>query len=441
MRIKDPTAWIEDLTVHLDDEELAGTAAQLEGTAAFTGRKTGIGVWIALMGTVGGAFGAVTLSPEVRGSIVAFVAYLVAAFLLLRFVGPLTKRVLDPGVTFLVLSPMFWTFLIGGLVAICGRLGAPAWAYGLAIGLGLLIGMVYGSLSPDVIRGEEAYMATGFLLAPAAAALGTAVLRGPLGGSGSILDLAAAGAIAGAALMLPMGVLIVRLWDEAHGMYRMGLLYLHNDNFAPKAVAYFERALALRPDDAQLWNLRGIAWSRMDEPERARADWAKASQLAPHDAEPHLNRGTDAMRHGEIDHAIECFEKAIALAPRNRTAYSNLGGALERRGDLAAAVEAYDRAIAIDPEYVNAYSNRGFARFRMGDHEAAVADCDRAIELEPRFANAYVNRAHALAALGARAEAEESYRTAIELEPDPRIVEEAMRGLEQLGEDRAESDA
>ena len=77
----------------------------------------------------------------------------------------------------------------------------------------------------------------------------------------------------------------------------------------------------------------------------------------------------------------------------------------------------------------------------MGDHESAVADCDRAIELEPRFPNAYVNRGHALAALGAHAAAEESFRTAIELGPDPAIAEEAMRGLEQLGEDRAESEA
>jgi tetratricopeptide (TPR) repeat protein len=401
----------------------------------------GLGVFVAIAGTLGGAFGAAMLSPEVRGSMIAFVAFLAAGFLLLRGVGPVTRRVLGPGVGFFVGMAMFWTFLLGVLVAIAGRVDSALLAYGLSIGAGFFIGMMYGAFNPDFVRSEAAWMGVAFPLAPTGATIATAVLRGPLAGSGAVLDMAACGALAGAVLMVPMGILMVRLRDEAQGLYRMGLLFLHNDNFAPKAVAYFDRAIALRGDDAQLWNLRGIAWSRMDESAKARADWAKAMQLSPKDPDPHLNRGTDAMRHGDIDHAIECFRKAIELAPGAATAHSNLGGALERRGDLAEAIAAYDRAIRIDPEYVNAYSNRGFARFRMGDHHAAVADCERAIELAPTFANAYVNRGHALAALGARAEAEASFRTAIEFDPDPRIVEEAMRALEQLAGDGGESDA
>lgn len=439
MAIKDPTAWMEDLTVHVDDEDMAAMAAQMESSATFNGPRAPVGVWVAVAGTLGGAFGSITLSPDIRASVPAFVVYLAGALILMRGMRPVTNRLLDPGVAWLAVGTLFWTSLLGALVAISGRVGSPVLAYGLSIGIGLVTGMVYGSLNPDFIKREDAWMMTAFPLFPAAAALGTAMLRGPFGRSGSALDMAIAGGLAGAVLMVPMSILLVRLWDQAQALYRIGLLFLHNENYAPKAVAYFDRALALTPDDARLWNLRGIAWSRMGEAERARADWAKVIELTPDDPEPHLNRGTDALRHGEIDLAIACFRKVIELEPEHATAYSNLGAALERRDDLAASIEAYSRAIEIHPEYVNALSNRGYSWFRMGEHDRAIADCNRAIELEPSFANAYVNRGNAYAAKGDPAAARADYQTAIELEPDPVIVEEAMRGLEQLGHDSHET--
>ena len=46
-----------------------------------------------------------------------------------------------------------------------------------------------------------------------------------------------------------MSIVLVRQWDDAHALGRMGLLYLHNDNFAPKAMAYLDRAIAMSPND------------------------------------------------------------------------------------------------------------------------------------------------------------------------------------------------
>jgi Flp pilus assembly protein TadD len=437
VKIKDPTAWIEDLSVHIDDEDMSGMVEQFESTAMFSGSKIGVGLLVAISGAIGGAFGAVTLSPEIRASLPGFVLYLAGAVIVLRGLRPITLRFLGPGIPFIAGMALFFTFLLGLLVAIGGRVESTWLAYGLAVGGGLFIGMVYFANQPDFIRNEEAWFSAGFLLTPTGAVLGTWLLRGPLDGSGSALDMGMAGAVAGATLMAPMGFLMVRLWNVAQGLYRMGLLLLHNENFAPRAVAYFDRAIALTPDDARLWNLRGIAWSKMNEPERARADWAKVAELEPNDPEPHLNRGADALRQGDLDHAIECFNMVIELQPDHAKAYSNRGAALERRGDLEAAIASYDRAIEIDPEYVNALSNRAYARYRAGDHQGAIEDCDRAIDLAPDFANAYVNRAEALTAIGDLDAAEQSYRHALTLQPQPEIVEEAVRGLEKVAGRRA----
>src|SRR5688572_10955301 len=99
------------------------------------------------------------------------------------------------------------------------------------------------------------------------------------------------GGTAGFLFFAPMSVLLVRLWDEAHGFRQIAMLFLHNDNFAPKAAAYLDKAIALRPDDAEFYYLRGVARSKMEDAEGAAADWRRASELNPQDVQPHMNLG------------------------------------------------------------------------------------------------------------------------------------------------------
>jgi tetratricopeptide (TPR) repeat protein len=253
------------------------------------------------------------------------------------------------------------------------------------------------------------------------------------GATDTVSGAALGGFIAAGLFFIAMAVTLARSWNEGHGLGKMGLLYLHNDNFAPKAVAYFDRAIALIPNDAQLYNLRGIAYSKMGDTARAEEDWRKVAELAPKDPEPHLNRGADFLRRGDLDGAIQALQAALAVKPDFKTAHSNLGAAYERKGELDLAIEHYSKAVSIDSEYANAFSNRAFAYFRRGDHELALADAERAIKLNSRLTMAHVNRGHALAALGRAGEAAQSYRAAIDLDPEPSIREESLRGLEAIG--------
>lgn len=421
---------MDDLTVFLDDEELTQTAADLEPTLVYGGSKAAAGAWVALVGVLAGTFGAVTLSPEIRRSAFVFVGYLLGAVLLLRGLHPLAVRVLDKPVAWLAGLAFFWAFLLGFFAVMGASIDSVIWGYVLSCGAGLFIGLMHGSLNPGVVRREDAWLLTSLPLAAVSAALATYLLRSMP--AHSLAGTALAGAIAGSLFMLPMGALLAHLWDEAHGLGRMGLLFLHNDNFAPKAVAYLDRAIALAPRDAQLYNLRGIAWSKMGEPDRASADWRKVTELSPRDPEPSMNRGIDFLRRGALDQAIEALQAALAIDPDHAKAHSNLGAAYERRGDLGCAIEHYNRAIALVPDYANAYSNRGYAYFRKGDYHRALEDCERAIALDRELGMAYVNRGHALSALGRPQEAADSYRSAIDLGSEPSVREEALRGLEGL---------
>jgi Flp pilus assembly protein TadD len=423
---------MEDLTVFVDDEEIATTAALLEPDLLYRGSKLAAAAWLSLVGTMAGAFAAVTLSSETRSSILAFAIYLVVAFLLLGGLRPATHRMLGRPIIWPAKLTFFWAVLLACVAVFSAGFASPWLAYGLSCGGGFFIGMMHGSLNPQYIKREDTWMAASLALGVLSTVLATLVQRTVLSEPDTIGAAAVVGAIAGGLFSAPVSVLLFRLWDEAHGFKRMAMLFLHNDNFASKAVTYLDNALVLAPSDPELYNLRAVAWSKLDDPERAAADWKRACELAPEDPEPHMNIGVDHLRRGEIDQAIEAFDAALARNPQSATVHCNLGTALERHGELDRAIAHYDKAIALRADYANAYSNRGYARYRMGDYDQAVTDCEQALELNPELPAAFVNRGHALRALGERAGAAQSYRAAIEIPLSPEVHEEALRGLEAL---------
>ena len=91
MQVKDPTEWFDDLSVHIDDEELIKQAAALESTLLHDGSRIGAAVWIALVSAIAGAFSGLTFSDEVRSSWLIFVPYLIGGAILLRVLMPLGK--------------------------------------------------------------------------------------------------------------------------------------------------------------------------------------------------------------------------------------------------------------------------------------------------------------------------------------------------------------
>jgi hypothetical protein len=126
--LKDPTAWMDDLEFYLDDENIVQTAAAIEPTLLYGGSKTAAGAWIGFVGVLGGAFGAMTLSSEIRTPAV-FVGFLVVAALLLRGLHPLSVRLLGSAVAWLAMLAFFWTALLGFFAILGARIQSTLFAY------------------------------------------------------------------------------------------------------------------------------------------------------------------------------------------------------------------------------------------------------------------------------------------------------------------------
>ena len=433
MPSRDPAEWFHDLSVHITDEELLEEAASLEPTLLYDGSRIGVAVWTILVSWVAGAVSGFTLSDEVRSSWLIFGSYLIAGALVLRGLKPLTVRLLGPAVAWQAYMAFFWSILLT-LVAVLGSRIETVWlAYTVTVGGGLFIGLMYGSVNP-YIGNEDAWLGlAGLPLGALATWSASAVQRSLDASTNPPWSEAFVGTMAASVFMVPMAVLTAMLSTRSNGLAKMAILYLHNDNFTPKAIECLDQAIALSPRSADFHNLRGIAYSKLGDADRADADFRKVSELSPRAAEAHMNRGVDFIRMGDYDRAIEALKYATTIKPKLATAFSNLGTAYQKKGDLDAAIQSYSRAIALRAKYPIAVANRAYAHHLKGEYDLAIADATRAITLDPRLPMAHVNLGHALAGKGDAIGAARSYRRALALSPDPTIAEEALEALEKLG--------
>jgi Flp pilus assembly protein TadD len=433
MQFRDPTEWFNDLSVHIDDEELIEEAKALEPTLLHHGSRIGAAVWIILVSAIGGAFGGFTFSGRVQSSWWIFIPYLIAGALLLRVLKPLSTRLLGPTVAWQAVLAFFWSFLLA-MVAVWGGHIDTVWlGYTVSVGGGLFIGLMYGSLGPGFISREDAWLLAALPLGALSTWSAAALQRALDASANPPWSEAFVGTMAASAFMVPMAVLMAMLSSKSNALAKMATLYLHNDNFTAKAIEYLDQAIALSPRSAELHNMRGIAYSKLGDGDRADADFRKVTELSPRAAEAHMNRGVDFIRQGDFDRAIDALKYATTVNPKLAMAFSNLGTAYQKKGDLDAAIDSYNRAITLRARYPIGFANRAYTYYLKGEHDRAIADATHAIELDDRLPMAHTNLGHALAGKGDVGLAARSYRRALALNPDKSVAEETLEALEKLG--------
>ena len=136
----------------------------------------------------------------------------------------------------------------------------------------------------------------------------------------------------------------------------------------------------------------------------ALALYEQALELNPDNAQANLGMGIALAAVGRGDEAGAFYARSIAISP-DPAAYTNLGAWHQQRGDVAAAEDAYRRALAANPRFAQAHNNLGILLARRGETANAIASFATAIRLDPRNCKAEVNMARALTAAGRSDEA------------------------------------
>jgi tetratricopeptide (TPR) repeat protein len=110
------------------------------------------------------------------------------------------------------------------------------------------------------------------------------------------------------------------------------------------ALAEFEAAIALTPDDPTLWLWKGVIHSQLDQMEQAEEAFLTARSLYGEGTGFLQDRSMIYLRIGEVDAAVADVEQIIAQEPQSGVGYylrANVGTARE---DYAAAVDDLDQA-------------------------------------------------------------------------------------------------
>lgn len=186
-----------------------------------------------------------------------------------------------------------------------------------------------------------------------------------------------------------------------------------------RAIAAFDRALALVPDNAETLTLRGNAYTSVGEHGRALADLDRAAALDPANPRAFMVRGLVHARLGDMPRAFADYSKALSIDPKYVDALVNRAAIYSMQGSTEKALADLDQAVELQPNHALAHYNRGYAHFARRDYEQAIADYTRAIEADARMSWAFNNRCLTRVIAGRDlAEALSDCDEALKLQPD-----------------------
>ena len=152
-----------------------------------------------------------------------------------------------------------------------------------------------------------------------------------------------------------------------------------------QSLALLDEAVKRRPDDSQVYSIRGLVYAQMGQDELAIADLTKALSLKE-TAMDYNNRG-ECYRHlKRFDLAKQDYDQSVRLATDDSdrlAVYDSLGQLAMDQGDYPKAVQYLTQALAVKP-YEDGYRLRSQVWRRLGDTKKADQDEAAAQEIEQR---------------------------------------------------------
>ena len=207
----------------------------------------------------------------------------------------------------------------------------------------------------------------------------------------------------------------------AHG--NLGLMLARAPDGLPEALAHFEAAVRLKPDNAEMHNHLGSVLARIPGRQaEAIAEYETALRLSPNFPYTHANLGIALMEiPGRLPEALDQLDTAVRLKPDYAEAHHMRGCALARiPGREPEAIAAYETALRLDPAIPEAHTNLAIALAGIpGRMPEAIRHFEAAVRLGPGSAGAHYNLGYALATMPERAAAAlAQFETVLQIDPN-----------------------
>jgi len=204
--------------------------------------------------------------------------------------------------------------------------------------------------------------------------------------------------------------------NHPDSLHLMGLLSRQAQQYE-HAVEWIARAIRQAPKVEYLSSL-GTTLQQQGRLEEALKALDKAVQLKPEDAELWINLGNVLAELGRPADALLAFQHVLKLNPRHWDAAYRSGFLLHRLGRPAEALFYFDLSDRLQPNQAAILEMRAITLHKLKRFEEALADNRRAHVLNPENADTCNNIGAILQLLGRDQEALPWFDRALELRPD-----------------------
>ena len=156
-----------------------------------------------------------------------------------------------------------------------------------------------------------------------------------------------------------------------------------------EAIAAYEQALAVMPNDVDALNNLGIVYARSGDVDGAIAQYKRALAYAPDYARAHYNLANAYRTKGLLEEAVAEYEKALSIDPGYAQARDNLAEVAAQKRIQDQKIRDYESSLAANPADAVLHNKLGDLYIRKGMVGEGIAQLKRAIALRPDYALAY----------------------------------------------------
>jgi tetratricopeptide (TPR) repeat protein len=230
-----------------------------------------------------------------------------------------------------------------------------------------------------------------------------------------------------------------------------GQAHLYDRDDFVAALADYEAALKIDPNNAATHEYIGNLYSRKSDYAKAESSFNKVVELAPFYTSGYAGRAGIYIAMKDYDRALADLDKVVAINAKNESnkdwSYSVAIGYADRcqlrglRGEYDLALEDCNKALSFEPTYDSALVNRGEIYTYKKDFTRALADLNAAVETGFEYPGKFKARAKLFESMGEKAKAIQDYKRAIELRglrvDELAALQKRIEVLEKGGDDAA----
>lgn len=194
--------------------------------------------------------------------------------------------------------------------------------------------------------------------------------------------------------------------------------FANGDNEAAEET--LSELISIDDEDASAFHKRGAVRMTAKKVEDALADYQRAVTLKPKDAEYLTSLGfalSRISRKQSLEKAQGVLEKALSIDESNADANRLLGTVLRKRFKPKSALDFHVRAVELDPDSAIAYFELGITQNALGQNDEAESSLRESLELNPNDSVAWYALGEVLRITGKCAPAVTAYEEALKLDP------------------------